>query len=90
MLFRSPFGLKAQQVIIQATTNSSCNLYWEKAKFVCLDQKTRIQPQIVHDLQCWSDGEAKMTRQLMGNRAEPPNMFLKGGESSKKKNTGAI
>ena len=55
MLFRSPYGLNAQHIIIQATTNSPCNLTWEKAKLACSDQKTPIQPQIVHDLQCWSE-----------------------------------
>ena len=88
MLFRSPYGLKAQHIIIQVTTNSPCNLHWEKAKLACLDQKTSIQPQTVNDLQFWSEGEAEITRRLMGNRAEPPNMFLKGGESSTKSNTG--
>ena len=69
-----------------ATTSSLNSLKWENAKHACLDRKNLMSPPLqadtMHDLQCWSENEVKITGRQMMKLPEPSNMSLKDGESS--------
>ena len=46
-----------------------------------------LKPEIMHDLQCWSESEVKLTRRPMKNLPEPSINSLKDGQSSTKSST---
>ena len=75
-----------------AKVSSPKNLNWENAKHACLDRKnlttTPLLPEIMHDLQQWSDDEVSVNRRSQMTTKAPgtskPTTQLTPGAQSKR------